>query len=75
VEVILSDATDTLAGVLSQGFRGVAADVSFVLEPLLKKRKEEVNVGKRERRKLMGVLGTLRGLKKRAEEVKGEAAE
>jgi hypothetical protein len=38
-------------------------------------RKEEVNVGKRERRKLMGVLGTLRGLKTRAEEVKGEAAE
>ena len=75
VETILSDATDTLAGVLSQGFRGVAADVNFVLEPLREKPKEEVGVGKRERRELERVLETLRGLKERAEEVRREAAE
>jgi hypothetical protein len=75
VEGILSDATDALAGVLSQAFRGVAADVSFVLEPLREKRKEEIVVGRKERRKLEGVLETLRGLKERAEEVRREAAE
>jgi hypothetical protein len=75
VEAILADAMDTLAGVLSQGFRGVAADVSFILEPLREKAKDEVDVGEKERVKLEKVSKILRGLKKRAEEMRGEAAE
>lgn len=75
LEVILTDAKDALAGVLSQGFRGVAADISVVLASRQETPRDGAGFGEEDRATLEEVMEALRGLKARAEEVRREAAE